>query len=181
MREDVELIRRCQDGDVRAQRTFCDRYNAQILRWARHYTYELQKRGLEPEDAAHDVVITVFRAGSVPNQSVEGWLYTITKNTACKRRRMFDRLIGFFSEPPDRIDDTSKPLMLADALGAALAELPDDLRDVIHLCDERGHTGPEAAELLGINPNTVRSRLSTARKMLRDSLRKKGFDPEDES
>ena len=45
-----------------------------------------------------------------------------------------------------------------------LADLPEEQRQVLLLCDGEGLTAPEVSEALGINPNTVSSRLRLARR-----------------
>jgi RNA polymerase sigma-70 factor (ECF subfamily) len=59
---------------------------------------------------------------------------------------------------------------LADAIGRALAELPEHYRGIVVLVDVEGYTYEEAAEVLDIALGTVRSRLFRARRMLQDML-----------
>lgn len=57
-------------------------------------------------------------------------------------------------------------------LESALAALPVDLRAVVLLVDAEELSYDEAAEVLGIPPGTVASRLSRARAVLRSALEK---------
>lgn len=56
----------------------------------------------------------------------------------------------------------------------ALAELPEDQRLVIHLAYIEGRSSDEIAQLLGIKPATVRTRLFRARTRLREILDETG-------
>ena len=56
------------------------------------------------------------------------------------------------------------------ALWEAVGELSESMRIVIHLYYQEGYSGKEIAEVLGIEPSTVRTRLQRARAQLRTSL-----------
>lgn len=55
-------------------------------------------------------------------------------------------------------------------LSGALASLPEDQRAAVLLVDAAGFTYEEAAEVLGVRPGTIGSRLSHARSVLRKAL-----------
>jgi RNA polymerase sigma-70 factor (ECF subfamily) len=65
-------------------------------------------------------------------------------------------------------------------LDVALTELPLDQQIALEMAYRQQLSGPEIAEVLGIEPNTVRSRLARARKALKDALVRLGveFSPE---
>ncbi|MEL7672904.1 MAG: sigma-70 family RNA polymerase sigma factor, partial [Chloroflexota bacterium] len=54
---------------------------------------------------------------------------------------------------------------------AALRALPDDQRETLELIFYHGLTGPQAAEVLGVAPGTVKSRLHRAKTALERVLR----------
>jgi RNA polymerase sigma-70 factor (ECF subfamily) len=55
-------------------------------------------------------------------------------------------------------------------VGRALARMPTEQTEVLHLVGVLGFTYSEAAELLGIPPGTVMSRLSRARTALKHHI-----------
>lgn len=59
---------------------------------------------------------------------------------------------------------------IAEALGAALLDLPAKDRAMLLLAEAEGWTGPEIARELGMTPTAVRTRLSRARKVVRERL-----------
>lgn len=66
--------------------------------------------------------------------------------------------------------DPIEALEWQQMLAGALECLEPDHRDVILLHDVEGYTGPEVAEILGISPGTVKSRLHRARERLKNLI-----------
>ncbi|WP_347349885.1 sigma factor-like helix-turn-helix DNA-binding protein [Mesorhizobium captivum] len=58
----------------------------------------------------------------------------------------------------------------------ALARMPTDQAEILHLVGVLGFTYSEAAELLGIPAGTVMSRLSRARTALKQNMESNGAD-----
>ena len=105
-----------------------------------------------------------------------------------RRKRRPQLSLDFGHDDPDRTDlDPPDPDPLPEAraeqsdlrrtLEAALAELPDDWRELVLLVDVHGLAYEEAAVSTGIPIGTVKSRLSRARGRLRDLLRASGELP----
>ncbi len=67
--------------------------------------------------------------------------------------------------------------VLDERLGAALDALPLKFRQVVDLIDVSELSYQEAGEVLGVPVGTVMSRLSRARKRLRDHLTRQGVFP----
>ncbi len=108
------------------------------------------------------------------------WLYRIATNTvrsffrARKRRRPPDSLEAMEDAVgPVAVVHPSGPEMpraWLRALRHALAELPENFRQTVVLFYFEGYSIEEIAEILGVRPGTVKSRLNRARLMLRDAL-----------
>ncbi|MEM9302205.1 MAG: RNA polymerase sigma factor [Pseudomonadota bacterium] len=107
------------------------------------------------------------------------WAYRIAYNAAVDQRRAalrrtteplpedgFERFAGTESSPEERAVRQDGD----DALHAALEELPDLYRTLIHLHYWRGLTIQEIAELLASRPGTIKSYLFRARKQLEQTL-----------
>lgn len=182
---DETLFARYQAGDARAMATLYDRH-ARALR-----AFALQRGAARPDDVVQDTFLRVVRNG----QGFQGqakfrtWLYTIARNlcTDAARRDRFragpslDAPIGDDDNRTlgDRIanDDvgTDASRALADrqfqaAFDAAMAQLPEEQREVFALRELSGLSFAEIAEATGINENTVKSRMRYALKQLRDAL-----------
>lgn len=121
-----------------------------------------------------DIFQTVFvkyLLHTEPFQSEEherAWIIRVTIN-ACK-----DLLRSFFRSrtvPLEELADQAAPTdqEQREVLQAALA-LPVAYRDVIYLHYYEGYTVPEIAGILGKNVNTVYTRLTRARGLLRQAL-----------
>jgi len=110
--------------------------------------------------------------------SFSSWAFTLARS-ACSRKRR-----GLKNQPHLPLEDSPEAAVvlpspeqqvadreIAAALNAALDALPEMYREVILLRDVEDMTAPEAAEVLGITVEAVKSRLHRARRSLRDSLR----------
>jgi RNA polymerase sigma-70 factor (ECF subfamily) len=104
-----------------------------------------------------------FRGGS----AFGTWLYRIVYNACLDEVRRSHRevLLGDLpgEDSPGGVEDRLD-------LEAALAALPPELRAVVLLVDAQGLSYDEAAEVFGVAPGTIGSRLNRARATLRAAL-----------
>jgi RNA polymerase sigma-70 factor (ECF subfamily) len=70
------------------------------------------------------------------------------------------------------VDDTSPDHSELVAVRDLVRRLPDPQRELVTLIHWDGFSIREAAELLGLNPSTARSRYATARDALEQSLQR---------
>jgi RNA polymerase sigma-70 factor (ECF subfamily) len=136
-----------------------------------------QRRVTDPEDAADLLSETMMhawrRSDACPAQPERQrmWLFTIAANVTAnhrrgltRRRRLADRLrtqIGSEATP----DDSE-----AHAVRDAVLRLDAAHRELVMLIHWDGMAVAQAAELLGLNPSTARTRYATARRMLKEAL-----------
>jgi RNA polymerase sigma-70 factor (ECF subfamily) len=145
--------------------------------------YDLQHRRLafrllgdreRMDDVLQEAYARAFRAlprfrGSA---AIGTWLYRIVYN-ACldELRRSGARKEVSLDEWRERVPIRGERVEERLDLEAALAALPVELRAVVLLVDADEMSYDEAAEVLGIPPGTVASRLSRARDALKGALR----------
>jgi RNA polymerase sigma-70 factor, ECF subfamily len=171
METDEQILGRFVAGDRAALGVLAERYETSLLGFARGM--------LGSEAAAMDAVqetwLRVIRhAGSFRgSSSVKTWLYQILINRCRDMRRAAARgAVGAdrTDEPLDAAPPDSDVHERNGTLRAALECLPEHLRDVLLLCYHAGMTHRVAAQVLGIPPGTLKSRLNKALRGLRSRL-----------
>ena len=124
----------------------------------------------------------------------KAWLFRILKNSYINRYRKtskspdvvdYDTVEDFYETIRDSsvasstFDEQVFSQALDDEVAKSIAELPEEFRTVIILCDIEEFTYEEIAEFVDCPIGTVRSRLHRARKMLAVKLhtyaRKRGY------
>ncbi len=143
---------------------------------------KLTRNPAAAEDLVQDTYLKVvrfspkFREGT----NLKAWLFTILHNTFRNDRR------GASREPVDVDSDVVESLPLAAGdddperrllrsaldsdLQQALDALPEAYREAVWLRDVEECSYQEIAEILGVAPGTVMSRISRGRKQLHDNL-----------
>ena len=183
---DETLFSRYQNGDARAMTTLYDRHARPLRAFAQ------QRGAARPDDIVQDAFLRVVRNGaSFQGQAkFRTWLYTIARNLCVDASRRDRFRSGPSLDAPtgsednrtlgDRIANdsigTDASRNLADrqfqtAFDAAMAQLPDEQREVFAMRELSGLSFAEIAEATACNENTVKSRMRYALKQLREALR----------
>lgn len=123
------------------------------------------------EDAVQEVFVTVYRrADSLrPDASIRGWLFTILRRVAFRKRRTLarrGRLHEALTREPRGMGEPQRQLEGREAVGLVedfLADLDPHKREVFVLAELEQMTAREIALALGVKANTVSSRLRAAR------------------
>lgn len=145
------------------------------------FVYRSARRLGVPLTAVDDVVqetfIVVGRKLEEFEQrsSIRTWLFGIVMRVAHTQRRGEQRRLKRAAIVAQGAPQTTDPYVrreAADLLHRALAELADDRRAAFILADFEGLTAVEIAEELGVNLNTIYSRIRAARKQVEDVLRR---------
>ncbi len=176
------LIQRARDGDLTA-------FNALVVRFQDPvYSLALRMLGSPPaaEDATQEAFIRAWsRLDSFRGGRFQSWLFTIVANLSRdelrRRGRRPQTSLDAARDDPDRAsldpaDEGPSPEAVAEQgdlrslLQSALAQLPDDWREVVVLSDVQDLAYDEIAEITGLPLGTVKSRLSRARGRLRDII-----------
>lgn len=126
--------------------------------------------GHEAADLAQETFLRFVRAGSYRERGKPiAYLLRIARNVcvdASRRRRLETVALDF-----DVADEAATPADGAEAdLAAALAKLPDDLRETIELRFGAGLGVTEVGKVLGISRFAVNRRINAALKMLGELL-----------
>jgi RNA polymerase sigma-70 factor (ECF subfamily) len=109
------------------------------------------------------------------------WMYRILRNTFLTSRTGLKATstipLDSQEDGPERAveNDTPETILMKNSnsqlVQSAIADLPVHFREILLLCEVEEMSYQEIAETLSIPIGTVMSRLSRARKILRDSLR----------
>ncbi|WP_424630779.1 RNA polymerase sigma factor [Bradyrhizobium sp. SYSU BS000235] len=183
---DTDLVHRAIARDGEAFRTIIQRYNQRLYRMAR----SILKNDTEAEDAVQEAYIRAFThlESFRGDSSLGTWLSRIVINEALGRLRA--------QRPSVDIDAFEQPRVAAEIIQFPLATKPDDpertmaQRQLLQLVEQATDNLPEVyrivftarvieglsvedtAEILGLRPETVKTRLHRARRLVREQLDK---------
>lgn len=171
---DDAVVERAKAGDHRAFAELVRHYDHRL----RALAFRLLQDRDAMDDALQDAYVKAFRAlGGFRTGAAPGtWLYRIVYN-ACldELRRRRRRPAQPFDDTMDEMVETATPAVDAGLTGSArleraLAALPADQRAALVLVDAEGYDYAAAAEVLGVQPGTIGSRVSRARAAVRAAL-----------
>ena len=184
---DELLAARAATGDDAAFETLVVRYQHRVYRLACRLANETDAPDIM-QDAFLQVYrhIATFRGGA----QFSTWLYRIVTNAGLMHRRArarrpaesLDELLprfdadGRLEDTPDalraasRVDELLDRQVLAKKAQAAIEGLPDLYRDAFVLRDLEELSTADVAQVLGVEPATVRQRVHRARLMVREYL-----------
>jgi RNA polymerase sigma-70 factor (ECF subfamily) len=182
---DDELIQQSLGGNRDAFGILVERYQKAVF----NITLRLLHDEADAEDAAQSAFVRAYQGLRTFDQDQKffSWLYRIAVNESInlsKQRNRFERFEGGKGEEvPDkeaeeqeaRTEQEGKEQRILDSL----MELRVDQRAVIILKHFQGLTYMEIGEILEIPEKTVKSRLFTARTILKNVLVKKGMGKHD--
>jgi RNA polymerase sigma-70 factor (ECF subfamily) len=141
----------------------------------------------DADDLLQETYLKAFRFWDKYEQgtNIRAWLFRILKNSYINRYRKeakepdtvdYDEVKNFYASIRDESTDANDLQesvfgnLLDDDVASAVAELPEDFRTVVILCDIEGLTYEEIADFVDCPLGTVRSRLHRGRKLLRARL-----------
>lgn len=158
----------CKADRPGAWKTLFEQYARTIYRWA----VMLGLNPAEAEDAAQEVLVVAVRKieQCQDDAGLGPWLFRITRNiVANARRKAWFRKGVLEGEAPEPAFEHRAPEDRESELSVrrCLRELSQRQREVLLLSDVEGYTRDEIADMLGIPPGTVASRLRLARAAFR--------------
>ena len=160
-------------GQFQRERPFsyaCNHYMDTVYRVAVHNAPSAE----DAEDVTQEVFeqLLTCRKGFADEEHLKAWLLRVAVNRCHDVARLRSRrpAMPLDSMPFEPADEGPLSPDEVRALWEAVGELSESMRIVIHLYYQEGYSGKEIAEVLGIEPSTVRTRLQRARAQLRTSL-----------
>ena len=189
-RTDEELLAAYQQGDTGAFELLLRRHRAPL------FTFLLRMLGdrTRAEDLAQETFLRIVKGAQAWEQRArfQTWLYTIARNLCvdASRRDRFRKADSLDQTGPDdgpplvdsvagsEIDPArgAESARLRPVLQKALLSLPVEQREVFILREQAGLPFKEIAETVGVNENTVKSRMRYALEGLRKALLAAGVD-----
>src|SRR4051794_4801446 len=184
--DDAELVRRALGRDETAARTIMQANNRRLFRLARG----ILRNDAEAEDVVQETYVRAFTHLEQfrGDSSLSTWLSRIAMNEALGRLRRQRPGVELSSLPQGALEaqiiqfplaaseDPEKSMAqreIQHVVEHAIDELPEPFRLVFITRVIEGMNLEETAEILGLNPVTVKTRLHRARAMLRDNVEKK--------
>jgi RNA polymerase sigma-70 factor (ECF subfamily) len=184
---EAELVQRARHRDEAAIRIIMQTNNRRLYRLARGI---LRNDG-EAEDVVQETYVRAFThlQDFRGDSTLATWLARIAMNEAMGRLRRQRPGVEWTSLPPGTLEaqiiqfplsgaseDPEKSMAqreIQHVVEHAIDELPDAFRIVFITRVIEGMNVEETAELLGLKPETVKTRLHRARTILRDNVEKK--------
>jgi RNA polymerase sigma-70 factor (ECF subfamily) len=185
---DALLVQRAQGGDAHAYELLVIKYQRRVERLIARMVRDVD---LEP-DIAQETFISAWRALAQYRGDAQfyTWLYRIAVNTAKKALLGLkrDRILTETALQADGDDDETfipetelithatpeselAAREIAEAVQAALATLPDELRQAVTLREIEGLSYEEIAKVMNCPIGTVRSRIFRAREVISDRVK----------
>jgi RNA polymerase sigma-70 factor (ECF subfamily) len=181
MNDEDLFIKKAQKGDVAAYNRLVIHYQSLVY----NVVYRIMGEPQGAEDMTQEAFISAYKAlNRFRGGNFKAWLLRIATN-ACydelrrrKRRPQssLDELteenesFSFLRSPEKGPEAQAQQLEIMRAIEQCLEELPDDQRITAVLRDVEGYDYNEIAGITSSSLGTVKSRLSRARRKLRDCL-----------
>ena len=165
------LVERCRQGNDEAWRELVDRFGQKVYSVAYHFTLKRE----DAEELSQEIFLKIFESldrynGGFP---LIAWIVALSRNLCIDRYRRRKREQSFRFVSDDAVAPllTSRDDPAADALRkertkilfSALAEIPEDLAEILVLRDLDGLAYEEIGKALELPDGTVKSRLFRAR------------------
>jgi RNA polymerase sigma-70 factor, ECF subfamily len=183
---DAELVRRARGREEAAIRSIMQSNNRRLYRLARG----ILRNDSEAEDVVQETYVRAFTHldSFRGDSSLATWLARIALNEALGRSRRQRPNVEWTSLPPGTLEaqiiqfplsaasdpeQTMAQREIQHVVEHAIDDLPEAFRIVFITRVIEGMNVEETAEILGLKPETVKTRLHRARTMLRDNVEKK--------
>ncbi|MEW6252214.1 MAG: RNA polymerase sigma factor [Planctomycetota bacterium] len=182
---DAEAMRELVAGAQQGSRQAAERLIREHEGWVRSAIYGVTGRAELVDDIAQQVWTRAWQGlpGLADGRQLRSWLYTIARNTAIDYSMAHRRVqaaavpLQHAAATPDRRDRGPDGTVAADELQKTLLQavqsLPALYREPFVLRHLENWSYAEIASVLGLSVETIETRLTRARRLLREMLRGK--------
>jgi RNA polymerase sigma-70 factor (ECF subfamily) len=179
--DDKGLVARCREGHDDAWRELVDRFGPRVYAIAYHFTMKRE----DAEELSQEIFLKVFENlhrydGGFP---LVAWVLSVSRNLCIDRyrRRKREKSFRFVSDEAVTAllkseDDPASMALKKERtklLFSALAEIPEDLAEILVLRDLNGLAYEEIGKALDLPDGTVKSRLFRARAEVARKIRER--------
>jgi RNA polymerase sigma-70 factor (ECF subfamily) len=169
---DAALVNDCKRGDRRAMAQLVSQYERPVYNAA----YRILGNADDAADTTQTVFLKVFEhiGDYDPKFRFFSWIYRISINESLnqvKKRRNQEPLAESQASPWRSPEEHLESKRLCNRVQGALMELNGEYRTVVVLKHMSGCSYQQISEILQIPEKTVKSRLYTARQLMKKSLR----------
>lgn len=178
-------MERLAQGHDAALNALMERHSGPVFQ----FLYRMLGDEQDANDLAQETFVRVYRNRErFDGSKFTTWLYTIAGNLARNeyRRRSRHPAVSLHTENTEneaKLEDvlaspqagpgeSAEMREQHDAVRAAVQELPDELREVLVLCEWEEMSAADAAAVLQTTSRAVESRLYRARKLLKEQLKR---------
>jgi RNA polymerase sigma-70 factor (ECF subfamily) len=173
--DDATLVRRCRDGDRAAFERLVVRYQKPVFNAA----LRLLRNPEDARDVAQVTFLKVFEhlADYNPSFKFYSWIYRIAINESLNALGSRKPCEGFNDEEADTAPGPDRQLegeQTGQAIEEALMRIKPELRAVVVLRHFMHLSYQDMGDILLLPEKTVKSRLHSARQLLRDCLLQRG-------
>ncbi|MGL6360777.1 sigma-70 family RNA polymerase sigma factor [Aeromonas veronii] len=141
------------------------------------YAYWLTRDPNVAEDLVQETFLRAWKAIDTlqDDKAAKGWLITILRRENARRfERKQLELVDLDAHPQPQHDALhSEQEMENEWLHRHIARLPEEYQEPLLLQVVGGFSGEEIAEMLGLNKNTVMTRLFRARNQIKEAMEQK--------
>ena len=182
--DEKSLVDRCSRGEDDAWRELVDRFGQKVYSVAYHFTLKRE----DAEELSQEIFLKIFENlhrynGDFP---LIAWIVSLSRNLCIDRYRRSKREKSFRFVQDDAVAPmlTSEDDPAANALKkertkmlfAALADIPEELAEILVLRDLDGLAYDQIAQALELPDGTVKSRLFRARAEVARKIRERHDD-----
>jgi len=179
--DEKELVARCREGNDDAWRELVDRFGQKVYAIAYHFTMKRE----DAEELSQEIFLKLFENlhrydGGFP---LVAWILSVSRNLCIDRYRRKKREKSFRFVSDDAVtvllkseDDPASMALKKERtrlLFSALAEVPEDLAEILILRDLNGLAYDEIGKALELPEGTVKSRLFRARAEVAKKIRER--------
>jgi len=167
---DLEIIRRCSAGEVRAQEILYRRYFSYAMSVAIRYTCD---KG-EAMEIVNDSYMKVLDRMSEfdATRAFRSWYGKIVVNTAIDNYRRNIKHVSLIPladiGPTEELEPEIEAELSAADILSLFSQMPENYRVTFNLFEIEGYSHEEIGTMLGITASSSRSNLARAKRLLRE-------------